>query len=64
MLREFEEKAAREESEDAQAFLRGVARELFGAIASAAEAQRRSLPEQLAEEVASTPSREVQGNES
>lgn len=50
MLREFEEKAAREEPEDAAAFLRSVAQDITRAMASAYEAQRRSLPEQVAEE--------------
>lgn len=52
LLGEFEERAAREHPEDATAFLRSVARDVAGAMASAYEAQRRSLPEQLVEEAA------------
>lgn len=54
MLREFEEKAAQVEPEDATAFLKVVAQGITRAMASAFEAQRRSVPEQLAEEAGRT----------
>ena len=54
MLREFEERAAREHSEDAREFLRSIAQDVAGALASAYEAQRRTVTEQLAEEAART----------
>lgn len=44
MLREFEEKAAREEPEDAAAFLRGVSQDVTAAMATAAAAQRQRWP--------------------
>ncbi|MDQ3658206.1 MAG: hypothetical protein M3338_00835 [Actinomycetota bacterium] len=54
MLREFEEKAALEEPEDAATFLKSIAQDTTHAMFSAFEAQRRSLPEQLAEEAGRT----------
>lgn len=52
MLREFEEKAAREEPEDANVFLWSVQREINEALVSVLEDQRPRWPEKIAEEAA------------
>jgi len=50
MLREFERKAAREEPEDAQAFLRGVQEQVTGALFWAVERAHTPLPERVVQE--------------
>ena len=52
MLRDFEETAAREEPEDANAAFRRIATDVVGALTSAMESQQKRLPEQLARETA------------
>jgi len=54
MLREFERKAASEEPEDAEAFLRSVHRDVVGALFSVLEQQRPAWPEKILAEVIKT----------
>lgn len=54
MLREFEIKAALEEPEDAEAYLKSVARDVTRAMAGAAQAQSRKWPARIAATVLGT----------